>query len=254
MSNQLCKVKRLYIQAGDDCFPSPDTAAFVEAVKQDTWEAGEERYMYVIEGNMPSSIDKEELLLNTIPIGSVEFVQNFLKQNSLPPLKAVNVPPELNDVRFLSRKVWNLDSKNELPVIVEKYSGKLVVKPGQTPKLFDTTTTRYLHEIPDGEPLFISEFLSDIHAEWRAFVLQGRIRSIRPYMLRRWVCPDRAMVEEMAKLVSLPSCTIDVAVLSNGQTVLIEVHPFISCGLYGFEGPDLLRMVSAAWNHQIQSM
>ena len=77
MSNQLCKVKRLYIQAGDDCFPSPDTAAFVEAVKQDTWEAGDERYMYVIEGNMPSSIDKEELLLNTIPIGSVEFVQNF---------------------------------------------------------------------------------------------------------------------------------------------------------------------------------
>ena len=174
MSNQLCKAKRLYIQVGDDCFPSPDTAAFVEAVKQDTWEAGEERYMYVIEGNMSSSIDKEELQLNTIPIGSVEFVQNFLKQNSLPPLKAVNVPPELNDVRFLSRKVW--------------------------------------------------------------------------------VCPDRAMVEEMAKLVSLSSCTVDVAVLANGQTVLIEVHPFISCGLYGFEGPDLLRMVSAAWNHQIQSM
>ena len=62
------------------------------------------------------------------------------------------------------------------------------------------------------------------------------------------------MVEEMAKLVSLSSCTVDVAVLANGQTVLIEVHPFISCGLYGFEGPDLLRMVSAAWNHQIQSM
>ena len=28
--------------------------------------------------------------------------------------------------------------------------------------------------------------------------------------------------------------TIDVAVLGNKETVLIEVHPFFSCGLYGF--------------------
>ena len=28
--------------------------------------------------------------------------------------------------------------------------------------------------------------------------------------------------------------TLDVAVLRNGQTAVIEVHNFISCGLYGF--------------------
>lgn len=29
--------------------------------------------------------------------------------------------------------------------------------------------------------------------------------------------------------------TIDVGVTSDGNTVLIEVHDFFSCGLYGFD-------------------
>lgn len=56
----------------------------------------------------------------------------------------------------------------------------------------------------------------------------------------------------MANTLRLPTCAMDVVVLENGKTVLLEVHPFILCGLYGFEGSDLLKLAKVAWVHQIR--
>ena len=38
--------------------------------------------------------------------------------------------------------------------------------------------------------------------------------------------------------------TLDVAVTETGDTVILEVHPFVSCGLYGFDqGDKLIKML-----------
>lgn len=84
------------------------------------------------------------------------------------------------------------------------------------------------------------------------FVLRNRILSACPYVLGEWSAPDRKVVQTMANTLRLPACAMDVAVLESGRTVLLEVHPFIWCGLYGFEGPDLLKLAKVAWVHQIR--
>ena len=57
-------------------------------------------------------------------------------------------------------------------------------------------------------------------------------------------CGRGALAETMVKaFTNTPKAyTLDVAVLRNGQTVVIEVHNFISCGLYGFASPKLPLM------------
>jgi len=246
--------KKLYIQSETDGTLSPDSAAYIDAVKQNAWWEGESLYTWQIAPigmTVKMGIDDPSRI---IPIGSIEFIQHILSSLNLPQLQAVNVPDEFNCLKYLGRKVNMLSNKTELLSQIPPERQELFVKPGRTPKLFAATTTKYLDEVPDHEPLFVSELLSGIVAEWRAFVLRGRILTIRPYFLESWICPDKALVEEMAEKVSLPACTIDVAVLTTGMTVLMEVHPFISCGLYGFEGPNILRLANVAWQHQIQRL
>lgn len=247
-AKDLPKPKLFNIQELPDGTIAPDSASFIDALKQDEWLHGECRYAYKITP-VPYELTQPDKI---IPIGSVEFIQEALRFFRLPPLRAVNIPPELDDMKYKRRKVWRLHNKVELQTLVMEIGTDLLVKPAGSPKSFDTITTRYMREVPDKEPLFASELLADITAEWRVFVLRGRILDIRPYMLHNWVCPDRNLVEEMARKVSLPACTIDTAVLETGETVLLEVHPFLACGLYGFDGPDILRMASTAWTHQIQ--
>jgi len=134
--------------------------------------------------------------------------------------------------------------------------GKVLVKPGKTPKRFEMTLDKGKEKFPEDGPLFVSELLPhEITSEWRVFCLNGRIMSIHPYgPLKVWSCPDKELVQRMASLVrdTCPASALDVAVLANNQTVVIEVHPFISCGLYGFEGPGVLKMASVAWRHHLR--
>mgnify|MGYP000829212629 FL=1 len=72
---------------------------------------------------------------------------------------------------------------------------------------------------------------------------------IRPYFMEHWLAPDAAVVHDMADtLREHPALALDVAVLlEGGRTVAIECHPFIACGLYGFEGPKMVSMARDAW-------
>ena len=115
-------------------------------------------------------------------------------------------------------------------------------------------------KFPESEPLFVSTpFEGEILSEWRVFCLNGKIKSIHPYgPVTAWKMPELGEVLYMARQVtanSCPSFALDVAVLGpypKTRTAIIEVHPFISCGLYGFEGPDVLKMAMAAWRHFVE--
>lgn len=183
-----------------------------------------------------------------VPVGSIEFVNHFLASQGMDPLQAMNIPPDLEQECFLGRRIFRDVSKEALPKLEEKY-GNLLVKPAQRPKLFEAVRSGEFSAVPNDEPLFVSQILKEtIVAEWRVFILRGRILDLRPYILDQWVCPDRGMVGAMAKALSgYAALALDVAVLAGGRTVAIESHPFISCGQYGFDGPDMIRMAKAAW-------
>jgi len=65
------------------------------------------------------------------------------------------------------------------------------------------------------------------------------------------VLPNIKLIENMIKdyTDSPMSYTLDVAVTENNETCLLEVHPFVSCGLYGFADYRLLpTMFTTGYN------
>lgn len=191
-----------------------------------------------------------------VPIGSVEFVNGHLAGLGLRPLEAMNIPPELEQEQFLGRRIFRDVSKAELSRLRAEF-GPLLLKPGRHPKRFEAMPyeARLPDMIPDDEPLFISQMLQDKFAsEWRVFISRGRIVALRPYYMENWLCPDATIVQAMADaLRKYPALALDVAVLlDDGRTVAIECHPFIACGLYGFEGPKMVSMARDAWLGELQ--
>ena len=266
----------LYLDTRNRCL-TPETAAFLESVHQYNWLHPDDRMdcVYELYGTTRTATDVAVLANhlgaeNVIPVGSVEFVRDFCTSIlGLPPVKALNVPPELRCLLYLHRLVWDDQTPAELEALYKQY-GDLLVKPGKSPKLFEMTKYTGKETFPVGESLFVSQPIPQkIIGEWRVFCLNGKIRSIHPYgPLESWEMPDKDLVQEMALQVnrhSCPSFALDVAVLDGDaatldncppdrtNTTVIEVHPFISCGLYGFEGPDVPKMAIVAWRHHVRT-
>lgn len=209
---------------------------------------------------------KENGIERVIPIGSVEFVTRFCQEHGVKAPTAINIPPELDDEKYLQRKVWRGMRKEGVlalptPGRNAQYPDRpdqYLIKPDKTIKRFEMTAFRPGKDswdnlrLPEDEPLFVSEFLVPrIVAEWRLFIQNGLIQDIRQYYLKDWVMPDLNLCKEMAeKLKKHPSITLDVAVLEDKKTVAIEVHSFLACGFYGMEGTALLSMTKLAWAEQ----
>lgn len=209
-----------------------------------------------------TEINTQQPILSTmpflVPVGSLDFCTKIAESQGCPHLTALNIPIPLRDEEFTGRNVFDVASSDELMQLL-RISGKLLVKPGDTVKRFEamSVSSRNVAALTKDNPgpYFVSEILKeDILAEWRFFFFRGRIISAHPYVMEAYVAPDLAFAETiLATWKSAPPAgTLDVAILENGRNVLIEAHPFIACGLYGFDpGEVLLRMLIAAWNWQI---
>lgn len=99
------------------------------------------------------------------------------------------------------------------------------------------------------------EFIS----EWRIFVYEDEVRDMRIYNFGKnghLYTPDRweifSIIREMGRLRmegrEIPAAyTIDVGVDTNGNTYLLEIHNFVSCGDYGFEDKCIRDMLVNAY-------
>lgn len=114
--------------------------------------------------------------------------------------------------------------------------------------LYGKTETRY----------FYSEYIK-IASEWRVFVYNGVIKDVKQYV-GSWDSkrPNKENIEyiiaEFEKLnTNIKAYTVDVAVTESGETILIEIHNFVACGLYGFEGNrDILKMLKSGYKYEEQ--
>lgn len=171
---------------------------------------------------------------NHIPIGSLEFVFNYLKvyediDNEY--IYPINIPSELMKDKYLGRRCLLLQ-KDEIP------KETLFVKSNtQYKKFIDVITdSSYLED----DEYVVSE-LVEFESEWRVFVQHNSLVGIQNYLGDFTGFPDIEAINNMVKdYKNAPlSYTLDVGVL-NGNTVVIEVHPLVSCGLYGFSNYKLL--------------
>ena len=189
---------------------------------------------------------------DNIPVGSVEFVNKFLEQAGHLPMKPVNIPNQLQAAKLARRKIKRRIRKNEVLSTYKEWNcNELFVKSASRVKdgITDIYTEKEAQSLPNGlnDYYFISEVI-DFKSEFRVFVDQGEILDFRQYAGPLAV-PDYQYIKDCVQTIdrSIPSYTLDVGCLKHGQTDIVEVHPFVSCGLYGFSHSRILGMTKRAW-------
>jgi hypothetical protein len=168
-----------------------------------------------------------------VPVGSVEFVTDFIHHFYGLTVKPINVPEELFHPSFTQRPIINTNELN-LP------TGKWFVKSNDKIKSFaEVIDLKEKHVLPKGN-YQVSLYLTGIDSEWRAFVYNNKLVGLQNYAGDFTLFPNPELIKDMIKTYkSAPvAYTLDVGVRKIGdyhrQTLVIEVHDFFSCGLYGF--------------------
>ena len=194
-----------------------------------------------------------------IPIGTIEFAEKVMeKVYHVPRIEPVNIPLALQQKRFFKRNVAFASGADAVCALYDDWGvDELFIKSACRVKAdFTGVYKKSDSSAPyEDEPLLlVSEVLpmrTEMCSEWRAFVHHGKILDIKNYAGSPWVLPDRRLVEDIAETVGgrLKACTVDVMVTDEGETALVEVHNFISCGLYGAELP--LSMYKQAFLQEV---
>jgi ATP-grasp domain, R2K clade family 2 len=169
-----------------------------------------------------------------IPIGSNEFVCDYLEfLHDLRP-KPKNIPDQLLQDRFTLRNVIN--------GTVKDIKGEKFVKSNDTIKAFTEICTT----APPGN-YQISDVV-EIDSEWRSFIYKGELVGLQNYAGKFDMFPDVNKINEMIKkYTDQPiAFTLDVGIYNN-ETFIIEVHDFFSCGLYGFTEYKILPFMFSRW-------
>lgn len=197
---------------------------------------------YDTESNSEQPIPFKDRHKEYVPIGSVEFVTEFLQHfYGLTP-KPRNVPIEL--FKFAKREIKNGTEKD-----LKKFTTKQFVKSNDKIKgFFDFIEPSY--DLPKGNYQF-SQHIS-IVSEWRGFVYENKLVGLQNYSGDFTTFPNVETIKAMmiAFARNAPAAyTLDVGITQQYKnnrttiaTVPIEIHDFFSCGLYGFNQPILVNM------------
>lgn len=187
---------------------------------------------------------------NYVPIGSVEFVSEFLLlfYNRIP--KPRNIPPELMLPCYTQRVIFNGNHTD-----LENHKGLWFVKSNEKIKGYSglLNIDKDFPGIPP-DNYQISEYI-EIESEWRAFVYKNKLVGLQNYSGDFTIFPDVSRIKDMINTFkSAPiAYTLDVGVskpysfLPQRKTFIIEVHDFFSCGLYGFADLNLLPYMFHRW-------
>lgn len=211
----------------------------IEAIHQQNWYYQENVYNYKksesIQDELNSLISSKGSL---IPVGSLQFVFDFIKNGLHLPTEFIvplNIPHTLRTKEYLGRNVWQLP-KEEL-----QFSKPMFLKSATKYKSF-TDVLSVIDAIPNDD-YFVSEVV-DFQSEWRAFVYQNQLLDVRNYLGRFDLFPNIDKIKKMVKsFANSPiAYTLDIGYI-EGDWYIVEVHPFVSCGLYGFNNAKILPLM-----------
>jgi hypothetical protein len=242
-------MKLFLIQSTSNSLVSIDSLALIDAIGYYNFLYGHrediETYKYCI-SKTPEV--QRQYVLSTIPVGTIEFVQEFLKKYyNIPSIQPINIPEELNKYDFLKRTITTYTGTEDLG-----HTEVFVKSKDRLKGICDIMPYEAVDRVK--EPVIISEVLEDIKSEWRGFVHNKKLVGLNNYLGDFTIFPDVSIINKMIAEYknSPPSYTIDVAVCEHG-TVLLEVHNFISCGLYGFNEHKLLPLMTInGWNYMLK--
>ena len=259
------------LEQDNNGYMSPDTAAAWESISANNEWNQDSEYLFTATdiNTLGETLEKyrkngKAVKHHIVPVGSIQFCNIMGYAIGCRSLPALNVPEELADEAFAGRPIFRCRDKGELhDVLMSSEPKQFIVKPDNIAKRFEAQLVRN-EETAIGsftrqywEPYFVSErIMEDIVAEWRIFFWRDEIIEAEPYYLGNWACPDERFVSkalETWKTGKPYAGTLDIAILDSGKNIVIEAHPLIACGLYGFEGPSLPPMLNAAWKWYVEN-
>lgn len=178
----------------------------------------------------------DEMPIGFVPVGTVEFVEKYLKVHYNKTVKPINVPESLMLLRFTQRRIFN-GTEKDIGI------GDNFVKSNDRIKGFSEA---FCKVAPEGN--YQISAMIDIESEYRCFVYQKRLVGIQNYSGNFEIFPNVEKIKEMIRAYeNAPvAYTLDVGV-NKHDTFVIEVHDFFSCGLYGFSDNRIYAKMLYSW-------
>lgn len=182
-----------------------------------------------------------------IPVGDLDFVGLFLKEvHGIENMNPIEVPDVLRQDKFLKRK-YSIVGLDELPkegMFFTKYVSKL--KQFSHTGMIETLQYQDVGKEPFLKPgLYQVSEVVDILVEYRCFIHNDKLIAMNYYDGDCTVFPDVKELRSMICTYMLDknrpkAYTMDIAVIKNRGTAILEVHPWVSVGLYSYMfGSDL---------------
>ena len=181
-----------------------------------------------------------------VPVGSIEFAKTFLEaETGKCRMEPIEVPECMRDMLCRHYKIvpgYELSS--------EEKSGTYFIKDASELKAFnnsliDGNISRYIREDRD----YVVTERTVFDSEWRVFVYHDDIRDVKLYQGEAYALPSEKTLLKMIGRYSIENhpgaYTLDIGTRRhNGIRITepLEVHPFVSCGLYGFYDSKLPDM------------
>lgn len=205
----------------------------------------------IVLDNNGTTFDLREYYKSFTPIGTVEFVCNFIRfvygDNYVP--KPINIPRCLLHEKYTKRDVRYAT----LDPITNNLMGKYFVKNIRQIK----SDFNGAYNFPmDNKKLpydtYIISDMIDIDSEYRCFVYKNELVGIQYYSGDFTIFPDvnfiKETIDDYSRTSEVPiAYTLDVGVNSKDGTFIIEIHDFFSCGLYGFSDLTILPYMFNRW-------
>lgn len=201
-----------------------------------------------------------------IPVGSIQFVTRYLIfAYGIDHMTPIEIPAELKCDGFLLRD-YNIVSYSNIP-----RSGRYFVKDvstlksfsftGDTSSLFDNSTE--INSQLNQNHIYQVSSVLDILSEYRVIVVDNKIEAIQFYNGDPTIMPSPEEILKIKIMVTKYSLSknkpdayaMDVAVVNtNGgrDLALIEIHPAVSIGTYGYACPKLLDMYTKGFEWYIK--
>jgi hypothetical protein len=194
--------------------------------------------------------------INTVVIGCVEDTEQYFRALGVEPPKALNVPEWMRHLTNRTYTVMKIEEflENDMcpvfikPVELKVFAGGVIQS--------DKNKALVLKDVPAGTDVVVSEVM-DIVNEYRVFVLNGEVIGVKQYnqvnSFRDWFTfPSPHYVMNCLSTMNLSgqapaAYSLDIAVLKDGRSELIEVQDGWSIGSYGLDGTDYKRFLMARW-------
>jgi hypothetical protein len=183
-------------------------------------------------------------------VGYIGDVWEALQQLQIPKPPPLDYPDDLQ--YMLGRKITKYclnDIQTRSGIFIKPVRHKLFTGFMMSGSFDDTI--RLAPYSPDTE-VWVSPIV-DFISEYRCYILKKEILGVHYYRGDWSKAPDRKTIENaISAWKSQPvAWTLDVGVISDGRTLLVEVNDGYSIGNYGMKATSYARMIEARWEELV---